>query len=121
MGRLDDGFERALELQPGEALRWHAPAMHWAGRTWAGGRIYLSDRRFFFCPAVLARGRHQTVRVPLGSITGVEVVGRDTQVMSGGLRRRVIVKTAAGDTHAFSLPRFRKRSRELVALLGERS
>jgi hypothetical protein len=120
MGRLDDGFERALELQPGEVLRWHGPALHRVRRTWVGGRVYVSDRRLFFCPGVLSRRRYETVRIPLRSIAALEVARRGTQVMSGGLRRRVIVKTTAGDQYAFSLLRFRKRSAELQALLAER-
>ncbi len=120
MGRLDDGFEGALELQPGEVLRWHGPATHRVRRTWVGGRVYVSDRRLFFCPGVLSRRRYGILRVPLTSIADVRVVGRDTKVTSGGLRRRVIINTNAGDEHAFSLPRFPKRSRELQALLADR-
>ena len=120
MGRLDDGFEGALELQPGEVLRWHASATHRVRRTWVGGRVYVSDRRLFFCPGVLSRRRYGVLRVPLTAIADVQVVGRDTHVTTGGLRRRVIIKTDAGDEHAFSLPRFPKRSRELRALLADR-
>jgi hypothetical protein len=121
MGRLDDGFEGALEVQPGEVLRWHAPATHRVGRTWVGGRVYVSDRRLFFCPGVLSRRRYGILRVPLTSIADVRVVGRNTKVTAGGLRRRVIITTGAGDEHAFSLPRFPKRSRELQALLAGRT
>lgn len=120
MGVLDDGFERALELEPGEVLRWHGPATHRERRTWIGGRVYVSDRRLFFCPGVLSRGRHETVRVPLSSITDVELARRNGQVSAGGLRRRVLVRTTAGDQYAFSLPRFRKRAGELQRLLADR-
>lgn len=120
MGKLDDGFERALQLEPGETLRWHAAALHRVGRTWVGGRAYVSDRRFFFCPGVVSRGRHETVRLPLTSIAGLEVVGRSTQVMAGGLRRRVLLETTAGDRYTFSLLRFPKRVAELQAVLADR-
>src|ERR1700761_4351495 len=120
MGKLDDGFERPLELQPGEVLRWHRPATHRSGRTWVGGRVYVSDRRFFFCPGVLSRGRYETVRVPLSSIAGVELRGRDGRISTGGLRRRVVVRTDAGDEHMISLPNFRRRAPELQALLADR-
>jgi hypothetical protein len=120
MGRLDDGFEGALELEPGELLRWHAPATHRVRRTWVGGRVYVSDRRFFFCPGVLSRRRYGVLRVPLTSIADVQLAGYNTHVTTGGLRRRVIIKTDAGDEHGFSLPRFAKRSRELQALLADR-
>lgn len=120
MGKIDDGFERALELEAGEVLRWHAPATHRVRRTWVGGRVYVSDRRFFFCAGVLSRGRHATVRIPLSSIAGVDVRGRDSRVTRGGLRRRVIITTSAGDEHALSLPRFARRARELQALLADR-
>jgi hypothetical protein len=120
MGKIDDGFERVLELEPGEVLRWHGPAMRRVGRTWVGGRVYVSDRRFFFCPGVFARSRHETVRVPLSSISSVELLGRDSGVMAGGLRRRVVIKTTAGDERVFTLPRFAKRARELQAALKDR-
>ncbi len=119
MGKIKEGFERALELEPGEVLRWEGPAMRRVGRTWVGGRVYVSDRRFFFCPGVLSRGRYGTVRVPLSAIATVERRGRDSLVTRGGLRRRVVITTSTGDEHAFSLPRFAKRARELQALLKD--
>ena len=117
MSRLDQGFEQALELEPGETARWHAPATHREERAWVGGRIYVSDRRLFFCPGVLSRGRHETLRVVLSTITAVEVLGRDCGVLTGGLRRRVRVTTTGGERHDFSLPRFARRARELEAAL----
>lgn len=120
MGSLDRGFEKALELAPGEVIRWSAPALHRTGRVWLGGRIYLSDRRLFFCPGVVSRGRHGVLRVPLSEVAGVEVLGRRLSLESvaeGALRPRLRVTTSAGEQHAFAMQAFARRAAELQALL----
>jgi hypothetical protein len=120
MGSFDRGFESALELRPGEVIRWSRPAMHRVRRTWVGGRIYLSDQRLFFCPGVLARGRYGILRVPLAEIASVDVLERKfavASISSGALRPRLRVSTTGGDEHGFSMQRFRKRAAELRSLL----
>lgn len=119
MGFLDRGFERALELQPGEAIRWQGSATHRVRRTWVGGRIYVSDARLFFCPGVLSRGRYETVRLPLAAIVAVEVLRRSGSVSAGGLRRRLRIRTGSGEEHTFSLPGFNRRAPKLQALISE--
>jgi hypothetical protein len=125
MGSIDRGFENALELAPGEQIRWRGPAMFRIGRSWVGGRIYLSDERFFFCPGVVVRGRYGVLRVPLGAVADVEVIARRVAlnaVMEGGLKPRLRVATKAGDEHFFTMQRFNKRAAELQQLLsGEAS
>jgi hypothetical protein len=120
MGSFDRGFENALELRPGEAIRWSGPAMHRVRRSWFGGRIYLSDQRFFFCPGVLVRGRQGVLRIPLSEIADVDVLSRKFSIASlgeGGLRPRLRITTAAGEEHSFAMQGFRKRAGELQALL----
>lgn len=95
--------------------------MHRVGRSWFGGRIYLSDQRLFFCPGVLLRGRHGVLRVPLAEISDASVVGRKfalASVSDGGLRPRMRITTAAGEQHEFSMQRFAKRAGELQGLLA---
>jgi hypothetical protein len=121
MGSLDRGFENALELQPAEVIRWRAPATYRIRRSWVGGRIYLSDRRLFFCPGVLSRGRYGVLRLPLSEVARVEVAARKFalgSVAEGGLRRRLIVTSVAGEDRAFSMQAFEKRVGELQALLA---
>ena len=120
MGSFNRGFENALELRPGETIRWNGPAMHRVRRTWFGGRIYLSDQRFFFCPGVLVRGRQGVLRIPLSEIADVAVLNRKFSVAAvgqGGLRPRLRITTAAGEEHAFAMQAFRRRARELQSLL----
>jgi hypothetical protein len=120
MGSLERGFENALELLPGETIRWSGPAMYRVRRSWVGGRIYLSDQRLFFCPGVLVRKRYGVLRIPLGEIAGVDVLGRRfafAAISDGGLRPRLRITTSSGEEHSFSMQRFRKRSGELEALL----
>lgn len=85
-----------------------------------GGRIYLSDQRLFFCPGVLVRGRHGVLRVPLSEIVGFEVAARKlavASIASGGLRPRLVVTTAGGEVHQFSMQALHRRVRELQAIL----
>ena len=120
MGSLDRGFENALELHPGEVIRWTAPATHRVRRSWVGGRIYLSDQRLFFCPGLLVRGRYGVLRLPLSEIAGMDVAARKLAVgsiASGGLRPRLVVTTAGGEEHLFSMQALDRRVRELRAIL----
>jgi hypothetical protein len=120
MGSLERGFEKALELHPGEAIRWSGPAMHRVRRSWVGGRIYVSDQRLFFCPGVLVRKRYGVLRVPLSEIADVGVIGRTfafASIGEGGLRPRLLVATSSGDRHSFSMQRFHRRTGELQRLL----
>lgn len=117
MGLLDSGFERALELRQGEVIRWHAPATHRVGRGWVGGRIYLTDARFIFCPGVASRRRFETLRLPFAAITHIDVRGPALTLSDGGPRRRMKLTTAAGDEHTFSMPGFGRRIAELQALM----
>lgn len=120
MASLERGFENALELRTGESIRWRGPAMYRIGRSWIGGRLYLTDQRLFFCPGVLVRKRYGVLRVQLAEITGAEVLGRRFAVAAisdGGLRPRLRVTTSSGDEHSFSMQRFRKRAGELQSLL----
>jgi hypothetical protein len=101
-------------------VSWSGPAMHRVRRTWFGGRIYLSDQRFFFCPGVLVRRRQGVLRIPLSEIADVEVVNRKFSIASvgeGGLRPRLRITTAAGDEHSFAMQAFRRRAAELQGLL----
>jgi hypothetical protein len=120
MGTLDRGFESALELRDGEVIRWRGPAMRRVGRTWFGGRLYLSDQRLFFCPGALMRGRHGVLRIELGEIASVERVGRRfaiSVIAVGGLRPSLRLLTSAGEQHTFAMQRFNKRAGELLPLL----
>lgn len=120
MGPLDRGFENALELREDEEILWRGPAMHRVGRSWFGGRLYVSDQRLFFCPGVLVRRRHGVLRISLAEIAGVEVAKRRLAVSAiaeGGLRPRLRIVTAAGEQHAFAMQRFNRRVGELQSLL----
>jgi hypothetical protein len=120
MESLERGFEKALELRSGEMIRWSAPAMYRVRRSWVGGRVYLSDQRLFFCPGVLVRKRYGVLRVPLGEIADVDVLGRTfafAAISAGGLRPRLQVTTSSGHRHLFSMQRFRRRAGELQQLL----
>jgi hypothetical protein len=120
MGSFDRGFEEALELRPGELIRWTGPGMRRAGRAWVGGRIYVSDQRLFFCPGVLVRRRYGVLRVPLAEIARVDRVSRRLAlgaVAEGGLKPHVQITTDDGHTHALTMQRFAKRAAELEAVL----
>jgi hypothetical protein len=120
MASFDRGFENALELRPGETVRWSGPAMHRVRRTWFGGRIYLSDQRFFFCPGVLVRRRQGVLRIPLSEIADIDVLSRKfsmASVSTGGLRPRLRITTAEGEEHSFAMQAFRRRAGELQTLL----
>jgi hypothetical protein len=124
MGSIDRGFEIALELAPGEQIRWRGPAMFRVGRSWVGGRIYLSGERLFFCPGVVVRRRYGVLRVPLSEVTDVEVIDRRlalNAVAEGGLKPRLKVATRGGDEHFFTMQRFHKRAGELQELLSAES
>lgn len=120
MKSLDRGFEGALELHAGEDIRWSAAGMRHVGRTWVGGRIYVSDRRLFFCPGVLTRRRYGVLRVPLAEIARVDLLARSISrgaLAEGGLKPRLRITTTSGGVHALTLQRFDKRAVELQALL----
>ena len=94
--------------------------MHHAGRTWVGGRIYVSDRRLYFCPGVLVRRRHGVLRLPLAAIAEVDTLGRRISIGAlgdGGLKPRLQVITAAGERHAFTMRSLNRRTEQLRALL----
>lgn len=117
---MERGFERALELHPGEEIRWSEPGMYHVGRSWMGGRIYVSDQRLFFCPGVLGRRAHGVLRLALADIARVDVLARNIAlgaVADGGLKPRLQVVTASGEAHALTLQRFARRAPELQALL----
>jgi hypothetical protein len=121
MGSLDRGFENALELAPGEQIRWSGPALFRVRRSWVGGRIYLSGERLFFCPGVVVRRRYGVLRVPLSEVTGVEVSARRialSAVTEGGLKPRLKITTSSGEEHFFTMQRFGKRAAELQELLA---
>jgi hypothetical protein len=123
MGSIDRGFENALELASGEQIRWRGPAMFRIGRSWVGGRIYLSGERLFFCPGVVVRRRYGVLRVPLSEVTGVEVSARRfalNAVAEGGLKPRLKVVTKGGEEHFFTMQRFHKRAGELQELLADK-
>ncbi len=95
--------------------------MYRVRRSWVGGRIYLSDQRFFFCPGVLSRRRYGVLRVPLAEVVGVAVLDRTFSlgsVAEGALRRRLQISTTSGERHAFSMQAFDRRAGELQALLA---
>ena len=120
MGSFDRGFENALELRAGEAIRWSSPAMRRVRRMWVGGRIYVSDERFFFCPGVLVRRRYGVLRIPLAEIASFDVFDRKLSlesVATGGLKPRVQLTTTAGDQHAFTMQAFERHVGELQPLL----
>lgn len=95
--------------------------MHHVGRTWVGGRLYVSDRRLLFCPGLLLRRRQGVLRVALAEIGLVEKLEREVSLgalSGGGLKPRVLITTRAGERHAFTMQRFGKLADELLSLLA---
>lgn len=95
--------------------------MHHVGRTWVGGRLYVSDQRLLFCPGLLVRRRYGVLRLELAAIRRVELLDRRIGMASlagGALKPRIEVSDAAGERHAFTTQRFAQRAAELEELLN---
>jgi hypothetical protein len=121
MGSSESGSERALELEAGEEVRWSTPGLYLIGRTWIGGRIYVSDRRLLFCPGVLVRRRYGVLRVPLAEVAHVDRLERKVAlgaIADGGLKPRLRITTHTGDVHMLTPQRFGKHVEELQSLLS---
>ncbi len=106
------------KLEPGEQVRWQSLANRVVSAAIAeGGRLVLTDRRFFFqpnrfdAPAHRPRWEH-----PPEAVTGLEVVGRDAAIFSGGTRKRLGIETADG-LEVFVVNRLKRKIARLRELL----
>jgi hypothetical protein len=106
------------ELEPGEALRWKALANRvLSPAVTSGGQLVVTDRRLFFQPNRYDRALGRKVwQCPLETVTGIETVGRDGQILAGGVRRRLGIQTTEGE-QVFVVNRLKKKVAELRALL----
>lgn len=115
------GLHKALGLEPDEKICWSEPGLRHHGRSWIGGRIYVTDQRLFFYPGLLMRRRHGVLAVARAEIRQVDLVSRNLGVgalADGGLKPHLKVSTASGETHALTLQRFSRLGAELQALLS---
>jgi hypothetical protein len=107
-----------LKLETGETIRWKSSAGRALNR-WitSGGALVVTDRRVLFQPNRFdtATGK-KPWECPLGSIVGIEAVGREPAVAAGGSRRRLGIKTSSG-VEIFVVNNLTKKIVELRELL----
>jgi hypothetical protein len=106
------------KLEPGEVLRWKSLANRVISRaSTAGGQLVVTDRRVLFQPNRFdARLGREVWERPLDAVTGIETVGRDANVFTGGPRKRLGIRTADG-YEVFVVNRLEKKEDRLRELL----
>jgi hypothetical protein len=103
-------------LHRGEVVRWNKPAGQTVGPAVAAGRIYVTDRRFIFCPNPWSH-RFDAVRFPLDAIQSIDIIARTGQPYNGGLRRRMRVRLTTGAEYLFWTKRVDQRAEEIRRLV----
>lgn len=103
-----------VKFQPDEVIRWQANANRVTGRSTAGGRLFVTDRRILFQPnridSMIGRKLWECSR---DAVTGIDSVGRGTSgVMAGALRERLEVETVDGN-EIFVVNKLAKKIAEL--------
>jgi hypothetical protein len=98
-----DRIQEALEQ--GESVTWSRRANRFQGSRAVGGRLALTDRRLMFAPhrfdAALV-GKRWEARLGEIRTAGVEPRGSSVKgLFGGGMRKRLRVRTAAGDEEHF--------------------
>jgi hypothetical protein len=97
--RGHDAFVKP-ELGTGEITikRWRAN--HVRGRRAVGGTLWLTNWRLVFMPHGVERisGQTEWTRY-LADVTSVEVADRQAVAFSGGLRKRLLVRSPSGDEY----------------------
>lgn len=100
------GSDRIQEdLEQGEALTWSRRANRFQGSRAVGGRLALTDRRLMFAPhrfdAALV-GRRWEAKLDEIRTAGIEPRGSSVKgLFGGGMRKRLRIRTAAGDEEHF--------------------
>jgi hypothetical protein len=112
------------KLEPDEVLRWKARANHVEGPWYslygfqaaAGGQLIVTNRRIFFQPSRADRATGaERWDLPLGAITGIEVIDPAGSAFAGGMRERLGIRTENG-VEVFVVNRLAQRISELQAL-----
>lgn len=103
-------------------LPFSRPAGHVRSKLAAvGGTLSLDGRRLSFRPNAMAGNMGgKSWSTSLGAIDHVDTVGRNlSDIMCGGLRRRVQITTHAGEHELFVIAHAEKVAEELQALVQE--
>lgn len=102
--RLTRWLLPAPELESGEKVIWHWPAVRWLKNGDIGGTLYLSDRALIFKPHRLNPSRLRTEeRCALDGVLDVDLVERTRSREYGGLRRRMRVTWKNGTWTLFTI------------------
>jgi hypothetical protein len=108
-----DGDGQAPVLATGERIVARFVTNHVQdGRGPTEGHMYVTSTRLVFVPVKASRVRgEKSLRVPLAQVSEVDVAPRVKNYPDGSLRRRLRVRTIAGDTELFVVWRPRKAAR----------
>ncbi len=112
----------APKLAANETIQWQSSASRSITR-WltAGGRLFVTNERVLFQPNRFDKltGK-KSWECPLASVTGLEVIDRDSAVAPGGLRTRLGLQTSDG-TEKFVVNNLDQKIVELRELLPQLS
>jgi hypothetical protein len=117
MGLLDRDFERQLDLDGDEEVRWSCVARHSLDSAMEGGMMFVTTKRFMFVPGRLTGRRRVILRLALTAIESVEVLARTRTIRDGGMKKRVRIGVTGEDAQMFSTARVDKTVAELQSLL----
>ena len=83
-----------LPLEPGEHIEWRATANRTHEGTAVGGRLVVTDRRILFIPTGFEQGLgRDSWQCSFQGVLEVDLADREMSLFSGGLRRRVRIRT----------------------------
>jgi hypothetical protein len=87
-------MEQPQPFEPGEHVAWHVTANRSCDGVAVGGRPLVTDRRINFRPTGFERGLGQGGWESLFSdVIEVDLAEREPNFFSGGLRRRLRIRT----------------------------
>jgi hypothetical protein len=93
-------YERKLDADPGELIRWHKPASYTVGGGWVAGVLFVTNRRVCFVPG---SRRYETASFPLSALANVDAMDRTFTPFDGGMNRRLRLEMVDGSEHFFTI------------------
>jgi hypothetical protein len=86
-----------LPLESGEREAWRVTANRSYDGVAVGGRLLVTDRRILFRPTCFEHGLgREGWECSLSDVVNVDLAERELNFFSGGLRRRLRIRTKAG-------------------------
>jgi hypothetical protein len=87
-------MDQPLPLEPGEQVTWRVTANRSCAGIAVGGRLFVTDRRILFRPTGFEQGLGQEAwECQFSDVIDVDLAERELNFFSGGLRRRLRIRT----------------------------